>query len=71
MELNFPHEHIKNTTTYGTVFTGNWQKDWYNQGCKKNPHIIGLEGKKSDQLRTHALGRGLTGNGRVHDGDIL
>lgn len=50
MELNFPHEHFKNTTTYGTVFTGNWQKDWYNQGCKKDPHNwVGRKEKWSTQ----------------------
>lgn len=38
----------------------------YNQSCKKDTHIIGSEGKKSDWVKTCAPGRGLIGRGRVH-----
>ena len=41
-----------------------WKTTWelaegflYNQGCKKVTHVIGEEGKKSDQVGTCAPGR--------------
>ena len=38
-ELTSPHEHIKNTTTYGTLLRINWrlaERFLHNQGWKKS-----------------------------------
>ena len=70
MELTSPQEHIKNTSTCGTVLTEtNWklaERLLYNQGCEKDPQGIVKEGKRSDQSGTCAPGRGVRGKGRLH-----
>ena len=41
MELTSAPEHIKDTSTYGTILTGNWQNSYTKQDCKKDTHVTG------------------------------
>ena len=50
------HKPIKNTSTWGSILIENLLVEGllYNQGCKKDTSMIGLEGEKVNQVRTYA-----------------
>lgn len=66
MELTSLHRHIKKTPICRIVLTRNWQEvTCTKKGIKKEPHGIGQEGKRSNQVGTCASWRGHRGK-RLH-----
>lgn len=61
-ELNFLHEDIKNTATYGAILNEKQNGDWKKDSPTTKPVKKGLHGVKqkgrSDHVETHAPRRG-------------
>ena len=51
------HEHIKNTSTRGTILTGNWQKDSYTTKAERKIHI-GSSRKGREVIKSRPVTQG-------------